>query len=80
MTTEDRLPPLKQKPTVSGPIDGNIYYVLGAARGALRHGEDIDLPRTERINYIEEMSARVQAAPSYDHALVIIQEYVNLNP
>lgn len=53
----------------SGP-SGNIYYIIGKAQLALRKQHCI-------LDY-NEMWERVQKSHSYDEALAIIGEYVEL--
>lgn len=48
--------------------DGNIFNLIGIARKALRH-----MP--EAYN---EMRDRIYCAHSYDEALAILNEYVNI--
>jgi len=50
--------------------DGNIFNLLGLARQALRDAEQIDK--------ISEMTERVQCSDSYDQALRILMEYVEV--
>ena len=52
-----------------GP-SGNIYYILGAAREALR--------RQSRYHDYNEMRDKVLSAGSYKEALAYIREYVDL--
>lgn len=64
--------PTDKRPVVEGPIDGNVFAVLAAARATLqRHGQ------TDAAN---DMVRRVMhgEAHSYGQALLIIQEYVRL--
>jgi hypothetical protein len=58
----------KVKPTVSGPVDGNIYAVIGAAKLALYKARLSDSAM--------EMSDRALNATSYHDALAVIQDYV----
>lgn len=62
-----------KKPIVTfdsrGP-SGNIYYILGAVRNALC--------KQRRIIDYNNMWERVQHAGSYEEALKIIREYVDL--
>ena len=53
----------------SGP-SGNIYHIIGKAQLALR--------KQHRILDYNEMWERVQKSHSYDEALAIIGEYVEL--
>ena len=53
----------------TGP-SGNIYYILGAARDALR--------KQSRINDYNEMRDKVLSSESYREALIHIREYVDL--
>lgn len=50
--------------------DGNIFNLLGLARRALRDAKQIDK--------IPEMTERVQRSDSYDEALRILMEYVEV--
>ena len=50
--------------------DGNIFAVMGAARKSLR--------RAGMRKEAEELLSRVTASHSYDEALAIISEYVDL--
>lgn len=52
-----------------GP-SGNIYRIVGMARDALR--------KQRRIIDYNSLWERVQSAKSYEEALTIIREYVNL--
>lgn len=49
---------------------GNIFFILGAVRNAMR--------KQRRISACNELRDRVLDAPSYSNALSIIREYVNL--
>lgn len=49
---------------------GNIFWILGAARVTLR--------RLARLKDYDEMRERVIASASYEEALAIIREYVDL--
>lgn len=49
---------------------GNIFFILAMAYGELK--------ATGRMNEYEEMNARVKASGSYDAALSVIGEYVEL--
>lgn len=51
-------------------FSGNIYHVLGLTREALK--------KQRRINDYNECWERVQKSHSYDEALKIIREYINL--
>lgn len=61
------------KPTIiydsSGP-QGNIFWILGAAKNALR--------KQRRINEYNELWERVQSSHSYTEALSILSERVDL--
>ena len=50
--------------------DGNIFNLLGLAANSLR--------RAEMRSVVKEMQKRVFACKSYDEALVIIMEYVEV--
>jgi hypothetical protein len=56
------------RPIVKGPIDGNIFAVLAAAKEALR--------KAGQKEKAEEMATRVFCAGSYGEALVIVSDYV----
>lgn len=61
------------KPTIhfhSRGESGNIYWILGAVRQALR--------KQRRIIDYNNLRDRVTASHSYDEALAIIREYVDL--
>lgn len=62
-----------KKPTVEyskrGP-SGNIYYILGKARDALR--------KQHRITDYNTMWENVQKSDSYEEALKVIGEYIEL--
>lgn len=61
------------KPTVhfnSRGESGNIYWILGAVRTALR--------KQRRITEYNDLRDRVFASGSYQEALAIIREYVDL--
>lgn len=63
----------KDKPLVEGPIDANIFAIMGISARALR--------RAKLKDYASEMTARVMnECRTYDQALVMVQEYVDLNP
>ena len=59
------------KPVVEGPVDGNIFAVMGAASKALRRAGQEDEGK--------KMCDRVTSSGSYDEALSIILEYVDFN-
>lgn len=62
---------MKQKPVcVLSGQDGNIYNLLGLAGKALR--------KDHQYANIERMQNRVFAAASYEEALSIISEYVEV--
>jgi hypothetical protein len=63
---EDRV-----KPIVSGPVDGNIFGVMGAASKALK--------KVGMYKESEEMCNKVFNAHSYDEALQICMAYVEFN-
>lgn len=52
-----------------GP-SGNIFFILASAYGELK--------AAGRMDEYEEMNARVKASGSYDAALAVIGEYVEL--
>ena len=59
---------ISTKPVVKGPIDGNIFAILGASKKALeRAGMRIEA---------KDLSAKVLSSGSYDEALSICMEYV----
>ena len=58
------------KPVIEGPVDGNIFAILGAARKALK--------RAGQRDKVEEMTTRVTSSKSYYQALAIIMDYVDL--
>ena len=59
------------KPIVKGPVDGNIFAILGAASKALKH--------IDQHNKVNEMFRRATSTHSYDEALSVIMEYVEFN-
>lgn len=62
----------KSKPVVIGPVDSNIFAVIGAASGAMkRAGVDQSV--------IKEMSERAGNATSYHAAMAAVMEYVDFN-
>lgn len=58
------------KPTVHGEVDGNIFAVMAAASRALR--------REGLLTESREMIKRITESGSYDEALGIALEYVDL--
>ena len=60
---------MKPKCKLTG-ADGNIFNLMGLARKALREAGQRELG--------EEMTNRVYGAKSYDQALQIIMEYVEV--
>ena len=61
-----------ERPVIYGPVDGNIFSVVGAAREAMRRaGESREL--------LTELSNRIMQAGSYNEALVIVGEYVDFD-
>jgi hypothetical protein len=59
------------KPIVTGPIDGNIFSVLGATKKALQKaGKSVEASTCQE---------RVFKAESYDNALAICCEYVEFD-
>lgn len=59
------------KPIVNGPIDGNIFVIVGACTKALR--------RAGMPDQAAELSKKVLNSDSYDDALNICSEYVEFN-
>lgn len=59
------------KPVVEGPVDGNIFAVMGAASKALKRAGQEDEGK--------KMRDRVTSSKSYDEALSVILEYVDFN-
>lgn len=59
-----------EKPVVKGPVDGNAFAVIGAARKALR--------RAGQGDKVEEMTKKATSG-DYDHLLAVIQEYVEFD-
>jgi hypothetical protein len=57
------------KPVLTGPINGNIFAILGEARRLLRHNKQDPA----------EMVHKVMQAHSYDDALTAIMEYVEID-
>lgn len=62
---------MSEKPVVTGPVDGNVFSVMGAASRALK--------RAGLADRATEMSNRVRSSGSYDEALSIIMEYVDFD-
>jgi len=50
--------------------DGNIFFILGRVRQALK--------ASGKNDQVQEVSERVMASGSYDEALKIIMEYVDV--
>lgn len=59
------------KPIVKGPVDGNIFAVLGAATTAMKRGGLRDK--------VEELQTKVLNADSYNEALRHCMEYVEFD-
>lgn len=58
-----------EKPIVCGPVDGNIFSVIGAtAKGLRKAGQGAK---------VTEMQNKVMSAESYEKALAICMEYVD---
>lgn len=56
------------KPIVYGKVNGNVFAVIAAASEAMKKGH---------MSWRgKEMVRRALAAKSYDHALSVLQEYV----
>lgn len=62
---------MSDKPVVKGPVDGNIFAIMGAASQVLK--------RAGMKKEAVEMLEKVTQAHSYDQALAIIQEYVEFD-
>lgn len=62
-----------KKPVVKGPVDANIFAVMGAASRALK--------RAGLADKAEEMRSRVWSTKSYEDALgvIVIEEYVEFD-
>ena len=60
---------MSDKPTVLGPVNGNIFAVMAAASRALKKA-GLDTA---------EMQERVTSSGSYDEALGICMEYVDFD-
>jgi hypothetical protein len=60
----------EKKPILRGPLDGNIFFILGAANGVLK-----DAGQKDKAT---EMGERATSAGSYDEALSIVTEYVDI--
>lgn len=56
---------------VTGPVDGNVFAVLGACSRALK--------RAGHAMAAKELAERVFASSSYAEALAICQEYVEFD-
>ena len=61
----------KEKPTVKGPINGNIFAVMGACTRVLQ--------RAGQAEEATKLTEEVMNAESYNQALVICAKYVNFN-
>jgi len=59
------------KPVVKGPVDGNIYSVMGAVSRALK-----DAGQRDKVG---KMQTRVMSSSSYDEALSICMEYADFD-
>ena len=59
------------KPVVTGPVDGNIFVVMGAVSRALKDAG--------QRNKVSEMQNRVMSSSSYDEALCICMEYADFD-
>ncbi len=62
---------MNAKPTLHGPVDGNIFSIVGACRRVLKKAG-----QSEKVN---ELSERVTAAKNYAEALSICEEYVEFS-
>lgn len=60
-----------QKPVVVGPVDGNVFAVLGACQKALRRAGQDDVAK--------ELASKVFGCDSYDEALQIMLKYVDFD-
>jgi hypothetical protein len=58
-----------KKPVVKGPVDGNIFAVMGAAASAMKRSK-VD------SQHMTTMYNRVKKSKSYEEALSVICEYV----
>lgn len=61
---------MDNKPVVQGPVDGNIFAIVGAAWSAMER-DRIDRAAMRR------MSSRVMDSDSYHEAINVIMEYVD---
>jgi len=59
------------KPIVKGPVDGNIFAVMGAVSRALKDAGQRDK--------VAEMQERVTSSRSYEEALRVCVEYVEFD-
>lgn len=59
------------KPIVEGPVNGNVYAVLAAAKLALR--------KAGQVAQAEELQNRFYEVQSYDEALRLFMEYVDFD-
>lgn len=57
------------KPVIKGPINGNIFTILGAAQRLLKQNKQ---PSSEMVR-------KVMQAHTYNEALNIIMEYVEID-
>jgi len=60
-----------QKPVVQGPVDGNAFAIIAAARKTLKDAGEKD--------QVIEMQHRAFAVGSYDELLRIVMEYVEFD-
>lgn len=63
--------PEQEKPIVKGPIDGNIFAVIGAASRVLQRAGQTEKAR--------ELVYKCTNASSYEAALAICMEYVEFD-
>lgn len=65
------MPATSTKPIVKGPVDGNIFAIVGACHRALR--------KAEMGDKCDELSEKVLSSESYDAALRVCMDYVEFD-
>ncbi len=65
------MPATESKPIVKGPVNGNIFAVVGACHRALR--------KAGMGDKCDELSEKVMNADSYDAALCVCMDYVEFD-
>jgi len=62
---------MNEKPTVHGPVDGNIFAVMAATSRALK--------RAGLRDKVAEMQKKVTSSGSYSEALGVCMDYVDFD-